>query len=68
MRLDEICSLKKEDVVYDCFSITEGKTKSSIRTIPIHRILLPLVEQLICAPSNEFLLSDLRTRGNDRSH
>ena len=68
MRLDEICSLKKEDVVGDCFSITEGKTKSSIRTVPIHRILLPIVEKLIGTSNNEFLLSDLRTRGNDRSH
>ena len=25
MRLDEICSLKKEDVVDDCFRVTEGK-------------------------------------------
>ena len=68
MRLDEICSLKKEDVVDDCFSITEGKTKSSIRTVPIHNIILPMVEKLIGASNNEFLLSDLKTRGNDRSH
>ena len=68
MRLDEICSLKKEDVVDDCFKITRGKTKSSIRTIPIHNIILPMVEKLIGTSNNEFLLSDLRTRGNDRSH
>ena len=68
MRLDEICSLKKEDVVDDCFRVTEGKTKSSIRKVPIHRIILPMVEKLIGTSNNEFLLSDLRTRGNDRSH
>ena len=68
MRLDEICSLKKEDVVDDCFLITSGKTKSSIRTVPIHNIILPMVEKLIGTSNNEFLLSDLRTRGNDRSH
>ena len=68
MRLDEICSLKKEDVVDDCFRVTEGKTKSSIRKVPVHKILLPIVEKLIGTSNNEFLLSDLRTRGNDRSH
>ena len=68
MRLDEICSLKKKDVVDDCFQITRGKTKSSIRTVPIHNIILPMVEKLIGSSNNEFLLSDLRTRGNDRSH
>ena len=68
MRLDEICSLKKEDVVDDCFRVTEGKTKSSIRKVPIHKILLPMVEKLISTSNNEFLLSDLRTHGNDRSH
>ena len=68
MRLDEICSLKKEDVVDDCFKITRGKTKSSIRTVPIHNIILPMIEKLIGTSNNEFLLSDLRTRGNDRSH
>ena len=31
MRLDEICPLKKKDVVDECFSITEGKTKFSIK-------------------------------------
>ena len=68
MRLDEICSLKKEDFVDDCFRVTEGKTKSSIRKVPVHKILLPMVEKLIGTSNNEFLLSDLRTRGNDRSH
>ena len=68
MRLDEICSLKKENIEDDCFRVTEGKTKSSIRTVPIHNIILPMVEKLIGTSNNEFLLSDLRTRGNDRSH
>ena len=68
MRLDEICSLKKEDVVDDCFLITSGKTKSSIRTVPIHNIILPMIEKLIGTSNNEFLISDLRTRGNYRSH
>ena len=68
MRLDEICSLKKEDFVDDCFRVTEGKTKSSIRKVPVHKILLPLVEKLIGTSNNVFLLSDLRNRGNDRSH
>ena len=52
----------------DCFRVTEGKTKSSIRKVPVHKILLPMVEKLIGTSNNEFLLSDLRSHGNDRSH
>ena len=52
----------------ESFQITSGKTKSSIRKVPVHKILLPLVEKLIHSSNNEYLLSDLRTRGNDRSH
>ena len=58
MRLDEICSLKKENIKDDCFKIRRGKTKSSIRTVPIHIIILPIVEKLIRASNNEFLFSD----------
>ena len=68
MRLDEICSLKKKDVVHDCFRVTEGKTKSSIREVPVHKILSPIVEKLIDTSNNEFLLSDLRSNGDVRSH
>ena len=68
MRLDEICSLKNQDVVDDCFQITSGKTKSSIRKVPVHKILLPLVDKLFSYSKNEFLLSDLKTYEKDRSH
>ena len=52
----------------DCFQITSGKTKSSIRKVPVHQILLPLVEKLFSFSKNEFLLSDLKTYEKDRSH
>jgi len=68
MRLDEICSLKKEDVVDESFQITNGKTRSSIRKIPVHQILIPLVQKLLHSSKNAFLLSDLRPYKNDRSH
>ena len=68
MRLDEICSLKNQDVVDESFQITSGKTKSSIRKVPVHKILLPLVDKLFSYSKNEFLLSDLKTYEKDRSH
>ena len=43
MRLDEICCLNKEDFIDECFQITNGKTRSSIRKIPVHQILIPCV-------------------------
>lgn len=59
MRLNEICSLlvgnirKIEGVL--CFEITEGKTKSAARIIPVHSRIIDLVESLLQKPYNGFL-------------
>ncbi|HBZ7242886.1 TPA: site-specific integrase [Klebsiella pneumoniae] len=59
MRLNEICSLrvgnihKIEGVL--CFEVTEGKTKSAARIIPVHSRIIDLVESLLQKPHNGFL-------------
>ena len=68
MRLDEICSLKKADLDEDCFLVTNGKTGSSIRKIPIHKILIPLVKGLHDSSSHDYLIEGLKSYHGDRSH
>ncbi|ELQ6146592.1 site-specific integrase [Cronobacter sakazakii] len=59
MRLNEICTLREggirtiEGVL--CFEISEGKTKSAARIVPVHHKLIPLVKSLLKATHNGFL-------------
>ncbi|MEG9742190.1 site-specific integrase [Enterobacter roggenkampii] len=59
MRLNEICTLREgsirtiEGVL--CFEISEGKTKSAARIVPVHSKLIPLVKLLLKATHNGFL-------------
>nr|DAV36916.1 MAG TPA: Integrase [Caudoviricetes sp.] len=59
MRLNEICSLRVENIRRIegilCFEVTEGKTKSSARIIPIHSLIIDLVEALLQKPHRGFL-------------
>ncbi len=59
MRLNEICSLRAANIrEIDgvlCFEVTEGKTKSAARIIPVHSLITPLVLSLCEKPYNGFL-------------
>lgn len=59
MRLNEICSLRAANIREVegvlCFTVTEGKTKSAARIIPVHSLLTPLVMALRDKPHNGFL-------------
>ncbi|MCD1275176.1 tyrosine-type recombinase/integrase [Klebsiella pneumoniae] len=59
MRLNEICSLRAANIrEIDgvlCFEVTEGKTKSAARIIPVHSLITPLVLSLREKPHNGFL-------------
>jgi len=50
MRIDEICSLRAEDVVDEhgipCLQITSGKTHAAVRLVPVHSALKPLIDAL----------------------
>lgn len=60
MRLDEIASLKRDDIVeidgIRVFSVTKSKTKAGIRCVPIHSMVLPIVERWLSLKSGEYLL------------
>ena len=59
MRLNEICSLRAANIREIegvlCFEVTEGKTKSAARIIPVHSLITPLVLSLREKPYNGFL-------------
>ncbi|MCE3112373.1 tyrosine-type recombinase/integrase [Yersinia enterocolitica] len=61
MRLDEICSLRRTEIItiegITCFNITKGKTKSAIRYVPIHSKLIDIVDNYLSLANGEFLLS-----------
>ncbi|HBR2829088.1 TPA: tyrosine-type recombinase/integrase, partial [Klebsiella pneumoniae] len=60
MRLDEIASLKRDDIVeiegIRCFNITKSKTKAGVRLVPIHSKVLPIVDRWLSLKSGEYLL------------
>ncbi|EIH0467006.1 tyrosine-type recombinase/integrase [Escherichia coli] len=59
MRLNEICSLCSSNIKEIegvlCFEVTEGKSKSAARIIPVHSLITPLVLSLREKPHNGFL-------------
>ncbi|HHL8714721.1 TPA: site-specific integrase [Escherichia coli] len=59
MRLNEICTLSESSIKTIegvlCFEVTEGKTKSAARIVPVHSKLIPLVRSLLKTTHNGFL-------------
>ena len=68
MRIEEICRLKRSDIEADCFLVREGKTQSAPRNIPVHSIILPMVESLTDTRRDEYLVTGLKTYRDKRSH
>jgi integrase len=58
-RIEELCSLKIEQVKDDYFSITDAKTQSGWREVPIHRELTQTMTRLIDDSKDGFVLSGL---------
>jgi integrase len=68
-RIEELCSLKLENVSEDRFEIINAKTEAGWRTIPIHSHISQTVARLVDTSSNEYLLSDLTfNKYGDRSN
>jgi integrase len=67
MRLGEICSLEREDVLVaegvTYFDIPKGKAEGSIRVVPVHPAIEPFLE---LAPTRGFLFPNLTQGGPDR--
>lgn len=59
MRINEICTLRESSIKTIegvlCFEITEGKTKSAARIVPVHSKIIPLVKSLLKTTHSGFL-------------
>ncbi|WP_289690227.1 site-specific integrase [Escherichia coli] len=59
MRLNEICTLRESSIKNVegvlCFEITEGKSKSAARIVPVHSKIIPLVKSLLKTTHSGFL-------------
>jgi len=64
-RVSEVCALKVENVVDGCLRITEGKTQSAVRAIPVHPVIRPLVQHLMQTTTDGYLLPGLTSGGPD---
>lgn len=58
-RIEELCSLKLDDVTDDRFKIEEAKTSAGQREVPIHSAIRDLVKRLEAESDDGFLLSGL---------
>ena len=68
-RIEELCSLKLDNVTEDRFKIEDSKTSAGIREIPIHTHIKKLVAQLKKDSTDGYLLSGLTfNKYNDRSN
>lgn len=67
MRLNEIAHLEESDVDLNAgmFCLPEGKTESSVRQVPIHSAILPIVESLHDEAKGGFLIRGLKPGGRD---
>jgi integrase len=66
MRGNEIAELRLEDVTEDYLRVTHGKNNNSIRKVPIHSKIAPLVEHLKSTSKDEYLLEGLTRGGEDK--
>ena len=70
MRLNEICETELKDVHGTYIHLPEGKTESSVRDVPIHPVLKPLIKKLKKESTDGYLIDGLPRGGEDekRSH
>lgn len=68
-RIEELCSLKIDDITPNCFKIREAKTEAGNREVPIHSAIVPLVDRLKAKSKDTYLLSGLTfNKYGDRSN
>jgi integrase len=70
MRLEEIASVKLEHLAKDAIRVMEGKNPNSVRYVPLHPAIRPMVARLKETSRDGFLISGLLPGGADgkRSH
>ncbi|ALE01041.1 tyrosine-type recombinase/integrase [Pseudomonas syringae] len=59
-RIEELCRVRKVDVITVdgilCLDIQRGKNRASERVVPVHSAVQPVVERLIAASTDEYLI------------
>lgn len=58
-RIGELCEMRVEEIGKDYFQVSDGKTYSSKREIPIHKDIQQTVERLIQTSADGYLFSEL---------
>jgi integrase len=58
-RIEELCTLKTEQVHKDYFQVADAKTDAGWRDIPIHSKLAPIMRRLVKASTDGYVLSGL---------
>lgn len=68
-RIEELCSLRVEDVRGDKLAITHAKSNAGVRTIPIHSQLAPELRRMVSQSSDGYVVSGLSfNKYGDRSN
>ena len=65
MRLDEICDLQNKNIEDNCFRVEKGKTKATVRDIPVHPLIQPIIDKLKASAKDEYLISAINSGGYD---
>ena len=64
-RLEELASLRTDAVDGKSFLVREGKRQASVRRVPIHPVLAPLVSRLVKTSPDGYLIPGLLSGGYD---
>ena len=68
-RIEELCSLKLDEVSDNTFEIVDAKSEAGWRTVPIHSNISQLVARLVATSKDGYLLSGLTfNKYGDRSN
>lgn len=65
MRANEIAETQLGDVARGHIHIPEGKSESSVRDVPLHPVIRPLVAYLKKTSGDDYLIEGLRRGGDD---
>ena len=68
-RIEELCSLKIQNVADDRFEVLDAKSEAGWRTIPIHNDIKQVIARLIDTATGQYLISGLSfNKYGDRSN
>lgn len=68
MRVDEISGMEVKHVDHESLFVQKGKNDNSIRHVPIHPVIAPLVATLAATSYDGYLISGITPTGYDKKH